>query len=77
MPPIVFILLNAFTAAIQVAPQIKELTLKAKEYFKALVKGGIITKAQLNLIDARVDAITEAALDGQFPASWDVEADPV
>ncbi len=77
MPPIVFVLLNAFTAAIQAAPQIKELAVKAKDYFSALVKGGIITQAQANQIDLRVDIITEAALRGEFPIGWDVESDPV
>lgn len=76
MPPIVFILLNAFTAAIQAAPQVTELVVKAKEYFGTLVKGGVISKEQADAIDARVDAITEAALEGRFPSSWDVEPDP-
>lgn len=77
MPPIVFILLNAFTAAIQAAPQIAGLVTKTKEYFGALVAGGILTKEQADKLDARVDEIQEAALEGKLPPSWDVEPDPV
>lgn len=76
MPPLVFLILNGLTAAIQAAPQVVEIVEKGKALFGALVSADIITKEQQDHLHKRVDLITEAAKRGEKPPAWDVEPDP-
>lgn len=76
MPPLVFTILAGIQAAIQAAPQIKELVTKGKDFISALFTAKLITKEQQNQLFQRVDEISEAFKNGEQPPHWDVEPDP-
>lgn len=76
MPPIAIIVLNGLTAALTAAPQVTALAEKAKDFFKSMTGGGLISSEQQDALDARVDQIVESALLGKLPPQWSVEPDP-
>lgn len=76
MPPIVFAILGAIQAAISLAPQVKDIAKKGKDFIGSLTGGGVITQAQQDILFARIDAISAAHADGKVPDSWAVEPDP-
>lgn len=76
MPPLVFTMLAAIQAAIQAAPQVKELVIKGKDFIASLFTAKLITKEQQNQLFKRVDEISEAFKNGKQPPHWDVEPDP-
>lgn len=76
MPAVALLVLNGLTAALTAAPQVMELVQKAKDFFTSMAGNGLITDAQQDALHARVDAIVEAAQNGQLPPAWSVEPDP-
>lgn len=65
-----------FQAAIQAAPKVAELVVKAKEYIAALFGAGLITKDQQDRLFAHMAELQAAALTGNPPPHWTVEPDP-
>lgn len=77
MSPATFVLvLQGIQAAIEAAPQIEAIAIKGKEMINTLFTNNLITAEVQAAARAHVDAIQEAALRGEVPPHWTVEADP-
>lgn len=70
----------AWMAAVQglmnVAPDVIAFAGKAKQWVDDLFSQKMISAEQQNALHARVTEICRAALLGQEPSHWQVEADP-
>jgi hypothetical protein len=72
----VALIISGIQAAIAAAPQVKELAISAKNFIAGMFTAGLITKEVQDQAHAHVDAVCAAALAGQVPPAWTVEADP-
>ena len=75
-PATILLVVQGIQAAVAAAPQVAEIVTKAKDFIASLFGAGLITKAQQDAMAAHVDAVCEAALNGQEPPQWLVEPDP-
>lgn len=75
-PVTIGLIMQGIEAAISAAPQVEALVVKAKDFIASLFGAGLITKATQDSLHARIDAVCAAALAGQVPPAWTVEADP-
>lgn len=70
----------AWMAAVQgmlaMAPDVIALAAKVKGWINDLFTTGVITAETQNALHARVTELCRAALNGEVPAHWQVEADP-
>lgn len=76
MPALALLILQGLQAAIAAAPQIKSIIENGKALFQSLFDAGLITAEQQNKLEAHVDEVCRAALAGEVPPAWQVEADP-
>lgn len=72
----ILLIVQGIQAAIQAAPQVEAIVAQAKQFISSLFTAGLITQAQQDSIHSFVDATCAAALAGQEPPQWQVEADP-
>lgn len=77
MPPIALLIIQGIQLAIKEAPQAIELVNKGKEFISALMGAKVITVEQQRDLHDHIDKVSEAALNGDVPPAWGVEADPV
>jgi hypothetical protein len=76
MPPFVFLVLQGIQAAIQAAPQVKEVIDAGKQMISSLFTANVITKEQQDTLHAQVDQIADDFANGRIPSSWLVKPDP-
>ena len=75
-PATLLLIVQGLQAAIQEAPAVEAIVVKAKQFISSLFGAGLISKKTQDAIHAHVDAVCAAALAGQEPPQWTVEADP-
>jgi hypothetical protein len=75
-PATILLIVQGIQAAIQAAPTVEAIVSQAKQFISSLFTAGLIPKETQDAIHAYVDAVCAAALAGQEPPQWQVEADP-
>lgn len=76
-PAAIALLVQLIQAGIAAAPQIEATASQVKDLITGLASKGVITAATQDALHSHVDAVCAAALNGQAPPAWTVEADPV
>ena len=70
------LIIQGIEAAIAAAPKVIAVAEKGKELITSLFQAGAISIEQQHATHSHVDAIMNAALAGETPPAWTVEADP-
>ncbi len=73
-PEVIALIAKGIQAIIAAAPTIKAVAIKAKEFISNLFSKGLIDAATQDKLHAHVDAVCQAALEGNLPPEFDVEA---
>ena len=76
MPPIVLTILGFVNAAMQYAPELKEIYANARQLFQMWFSGGIITAEQQKQLMDWANEHEAATLAGDVPPELQVEPDP-
>jgi predicted RNA-binding protein associated with RNAse of E/G family len=75
-PATILLIIQGIQAAISAAPVVEAIVVQGKNFITSLFEAGLISKATQDAAHAHVDAYCAAALAGQEPPQWTVEADP-
>ncbi len=75
-PATILLILQAFEAAINAAPKVAELVIKAKDFITNLFSAGLISKEVQDAMHLRVDSRAAMALAGIIEEGWSVDPDP-
>lgn len=76
LPPQVAAVLAIIQLALNAAPIAKQVYDKAKAVFDMWFKGGLITRAQQDVLMGWADEHERAVLAGETPPHFDIEPDP-
>lgn len=75
-PATLALIIQGIEAAIAAAPKVIAVAQKGKEMIAELFNAGAISIEQQHAVHSHVDAVMNAALAGETPIAWTVEADP-
>jgi hypothetical protein len=75
-PATILLILQGFEAAINAAPKVAELVIKAKDFIATLFAAGLISKEKQDAMHLRVDSRSAMALAGIIDDGWTVDPDP-
>lgn len=75
-PALLAVIVQYIALAISGARELEPAIVAAKNFIRSLFSGGLITEAQQDAVHAHVDAIAAAAVAGNPPPEWTVEAYP-
>lgn len=76
MPPLVVQIVNILNLITLATPEALKVYDRAKELFAMLFAGGLITKAQQEVLMTWADQHQAATLAGEVPPELTIEADP-
>ena len=74
--PAIPLILSGIQAAITLAPGAIQIVESAKAMIEGLFRAGAISAEDQDRLFAHVDAVAAAALAGEVPPAWQVQADP-